>query len=152
MLYGHTSDRTAKEYDGIVLLLGMMCCRNPFISLNTSRLSWQAWNLCLSKAWNPRNQQCLWVICSEMVIADIHGEIFLNSIHVITSRLIRPSRNRIMIYQFIFSHWQDCPVLNAVYLKISSHLYSFLHSFSLFFVLALDVKNFPQNDLDWQIK
>ena len=37
-----------------------------------------------------------------------------------------------MIYQFLFVQWQDYPVLNAVCLNISSHLYSFLSFFSLF--------------------
>ena len=36
-----------------------------------------------------------------------------------------------MIYQFLFAQRQDCPVLSAVYLNISSHINSFLLSFFL---------------------
>ena len=76
---------------------------------------------------------------------------FLNFIHIMRSRLIRPSRSRTMIYQFLFAHLQFCPVLNTVHLNNLSHLYSFLLFFP-FLVFALNVKDFAKNDLDCQIK
>ena len=59
----------------------------------------------------------------------------------------------IYVQTFLFALCQDFPVLNKDYSSILSYLYSFNFLFlSLSSILALNVKHFTQNDLDFQIK
>ena len=93
----------------------------------------------------------LWVICSQVLIIDIHGEMFLNLIHVMSSRLIRPSRNS---YNDLPVSFRSITKLYSLKRSLFKYLISltFFFFFSFFSVLALNVKHFAQNDLDCQIK
>ena len=89
----------------------------------------------------------------------IYGyQIFNNSVPDFVSNLFMSVNNRYplrdvfklnpcndintMIYQFLFVQWQDYPVLNAIYLNMSSHLYSVLLLFFSHFCFGTKCKTF----------